>query len=253
MSNLHDEHITALPPLIRAENLSVRVATILKRYILAEQLEPGHRLPAERRLADWLNVSRVVLREALSQLMGEGLLESPSPYILCVASFDRAKLAAELSGLDHEDAEANDLIQLRVVLELGAIDAIVAGATDAHLREIERWVIEGERTLAAGEPIYRADAGFHAALLKSLDNQAIDRGASSPRHFAGSGPSAISRLTDRSTGHTTAPGNLRSDQTARSRRQSSLDPDPPQSLYRARPWMTASSRSEPSNASTGHV
>ncbi len=174
MSNLHDEHITALPPLIRAENLSVRVATILKRYILAEQLEPGHRLPAERRLADWLNVSRVVLREALSQLMGEGLLERPSPYILCVASFDRAKLAAELSGLDHEDAEANDLIQLRVVLELGAIDAIVAGATDAHLREIERWVIEGERTLAAGEPIYRADAGFHAALLKSLDNQVIN-------------------------------------------------------------------------------
>jgi GntR family transcriptional repressor for pyruvate dehydrogenase complex len=165
---------TALAPLIRRENLSVRVATILKRYILAERLEPGHRLPAERRLADWLNVSRVVLREALSQLMGEGILERPSPYVLCVASFDRAKLAADLSGLDHEDTEANDLIQLRVVLELGAIDSIVAGVTEAHLRAIEHWVIEGERTLAAGEPIFRADAGFHAALLKSLDNRVIN-------------------------------------------------------------------------------
>ena len=173
MSNGHSNVEPALPPLIRRENLSARVATIVKRYILARHLEPGYRLPAERRLADLLNVSRVVLREALSQLMGEGIGAANTVLALALA-FDRAKLAAELSGLDHEDTEANDLIELRVVLELGAIDAIVAGATEAHLREIERWVIEGERTLAAGEPIYRADAGFHAALLKLLDNQVIN-------------------------------------------------------------------------------
>jgi GntR family transcriptional repressor for pyruvate dehydrogenase complex len=173
MSNDSIPAEATLPPLIRRETLSVRVATILKRYILAQHLEPGHRLPAERRLADWLNVSRVVLREALSQLMAEGILERPSPYILCVANFDRAKLAAEISGLDHEDAEANDLIQLRVVLELGAIESIVAGMTDEHLLEIERWVLEGERTVAAGGAIFRADAGFHGALLKSLNNQVI--------------------------------------------------------------------------------
>jgi GntR family transcriptional repressor for pyruvate dehydrogenase complex len=174
MNGRQDEVEAALPPLVRRENLSARAATILKRYILAERLEPGHRLPAERRLADWLNVSRVVLREALSQLMGEGILERPSPYTLCVAAFDRAKLAAELSGIDSQDAEAEDLIQLRIVLELGAIDAVVAGITEYHLKAIERWVIEGERKLAAGEPIYRADAGFHAALLQSLDNQVIN-------------------------------------------------------------------------------
>jgi GntR family transcriptional repressor for pyruvate dehydrogenase complex len=175
MGNRQREVATELPPLIRRDNLSARVATILKRYVLAERLEPGHRLPSERRLAELLNVSRVVLREALSQLMGEGILERPSPYVLCVAAFDRAKLAAELSGLDHEDAEAHDLIQMRVILELGAIDWIVAGASDAHLKSIERWVIEGERTLAAGEPIFRADAGFHASLLKSLGNQVVNR------------------------------------------------------------------------------
>ena len=162
-------------PLLRRQNLPTRVATILKRYILAERLEPGYRLPAERRLADWLNVSRPVLREALSQLMGEGILERPTPYTLCVAAFDRARLAGELSGVASEEAEAEDLIQLRVVLELGAIEVIVSRATEAHLREIERWVIEGERKLAAGEPIYRADSQFHAALLQSLDNQVINR------------------------------------------------------------------------------
>jgi GntR family transcriptional repressor for pyruvate dehydrogenase complex len=116
----------------------------------------------------------VVLREALSQLMGEGILERPTPYALCVADFDRAKLAAELSGLDNDDRENTDLMQLRVILELGAIEVIVAGVTDEQLKSIEKWVIEGERKLAAGEPIYRADAGFHAALLQSLGNQALN-------------------------------------------------------------------------------
>jgi DNA-binding FadR family transcriptional regulator len=174
MTTARDEPIVTIPPLNRRETLAVRTATLLKHYILSERLEPGVRLPSERRLADSLSVSRVVLREALSQLMGEGLLERPSPYALCVAPHDRPKLAAELAGLEQEDARAMDLIQLRVILELGAVDAIVASATDSHLKEIERWVIDGERRLAAGEPFHRVDAGFHAALLKSLGNQVIE-------------------------------------------------------------------------------
>jgi len=172
--NLHDGPDRALLPALRRQNLSARVALIIKRYILAERLEPGHRLPAERRLADWLNVSRTVLREALSQLIGEGILERPSPHALCVAAFDRARLAAETSLLGDEAAEAKDLIELRVVIELGAVDAIVARVTEEHLREIERWVVEGERRLAAREPFYRADAQFHAALLRVLGNRVVD-------------------------------------------------------------------------------
>jgi GntR family transcriptional repressor for pyruvate dehydrogenase complex len=170
----HNGAAPALLPALRRENLSARVALILKRYILAERLEPGHRLPAERRLADWLNVSRTVLREALSQLIGEGILERPTPHALCVAAFDRGRLAAEASVVGGEASEARDLMELRVVIELGAVEAIVERVTDEHLREIERWVVEGERRLAAHEPFYRADAHFHAALLRVLGNRVVD-------------------------------------------------------------------------------
>jgi DNA-binding FadR family transcriptional regulator len=161
-------------PMLRRQNLAARVAVILKRYVLAERLPPGHRLPSERRLADWLNVSRTVLREALSQLIGEGILYRASPHALCVANFDQGRVAAEVSLLGDEAAEAQDLIELRVVIELGAIEAIVERATETHLQEIERWVVEGERRLAAREPIYRADARFHAALLRVLGNRVVD-------------------------------------------------------------------------------
>jgi GntR family transcriptional repressor for pyruvate dehydrogenase complex len=159
---------------LERRNLADQVALILKRHILSERMEPGDRLPSERRLADWVNVSRVVLREALSRLIGEGVLYRPSPRMLAVADFDRTRVAAELSILDEESTETQDLSELRVILELGSIDAIVDRMTDDRLALLERWVVEGERRLERGEPIYPADAGFHTELLKSLRNGAID-------------------------------------------------------------------------------
>lgn len=161
-------------PSLQRETLAIRVATILKRHIMSEGLEPGTALPPERRLADALSVSRTVLREALSQLIGEGLIERRSARALCVAPFDRDRLTAELASGGAAEAETRDLIELRVIIEIGAIEAIVYRATDEHLREIERWVVDGEHRVAADQAIALADARFHAALLRTLGNETIN-------------------------------------------------------------------------------
>ena len=163
----------ALPSAPR-ESLSSRSATILKRYLLSGELRPGDRLPPERRLAEALNVSRTVLREAINQLVGEGLILREASRSPVVAEFDRVRLAHEMSLLEGGRAEISDLIELRVLVELGAIDAIVVRASDDDLAEIERWVVEGERRAEAGEPLAAVDLQFHAALLRSLGNGAVD-------------------------------------------------------------------------------
>jgi GntR family transcriptional repressor for pyruvate dehydrogenase complex len=160
-------------PSPRRQNLAASVAKVLKRYILIERLEPGDRLPPERRLAEALNVSRTVLREALSQLIGEGIVVR-APRTIQIAEFDRAQLAAELAPVDKDDADMRDLIELRAILEIGAIETIVLRATENDLEEIERWVVEGERRLAADDTIIWADAQFHAALLHTLGNRSVD-------------------------------------------------------------------------------
>ena len=161
-------------PAARRQSLPEWGAKVLKRYILIERLEPGDRLPPERRLADALHVSRTALREALSQLVGEGIVTRNASRVLCVADFDRMRVAAEVGTTDDPDPEMREHVELRVILEIGAIEAIVDRATPEHLREIERWVVEGERRVAAGEPIMLADARFHAALLHVLGNSTID-------------------------------------------------------------------------------
>jgi GntR family transcriptional repressor for pyruvate dehydrogenase complex len=156
------------------ESLSSRSAVILKRYLLAEGLQPGDRLPPERRLAEALNVSRTVLREAINQLVGEGLVSREASRSPVVTDFDRARLASDMSMLDGPDTEIRDLIELRVMVELGAIEAIVERASDDDVAEMERWVAEGERRVQEGKPMSVADLRFHAALLRSLGNRAVD-------------------------------------------------------------------------------
>jgi DNA-binding FadR family transcriptional regulator len=161
-------------PALRRERLAERVAQIIKSYVIAQRLAPGHRLASERQLANWLNVSRTVLREALENLINQGVLYRASPHALCVADFDHSVVAAELAALRNADIEARDLVELRVFVEIGAINEIVVRATEEDLNEIERWVEEGERCAEKHEPIERADARFHAALLHVIGNQVID-------------------------------------------------------------------------------
>lgn len=161
-----------LPP-ARRQHLARSVANVLKRYILIKRMEPGDRLPAERKLAESLNVSRTVIREALSQLIEENIVVR-TPRSIQIAEFDVAQLAGEFAPVDPEDVDFFHLMELRAIIEIGAIETIVHRATDAHLREIEHWMLECEAKLAAGETMTWADARFHSALLHTLGNSSLD-------------------------------------------------------------------------------
>ena len=161
-------------PALQRQNLSERVVTILKHLILHQGLQTGDRLPPERRLAEAINVSRTVLREALSQMIGEGIVRRVTPRKLEVAEFDRGKVSAELAGIHEEESSLQSLIELRVFVEIGALEVIVQRLTTAQLAEIERWVLHGEEKLQTGEPLALVDAHFHAALLRATENPAIE-------------------------------------------------------------------------------
>ena len=74
---LHDGPTMALPRLAPAprSSLSDSVAEQLAQRILDHELGPGARLPSERTMAEQLQVSRIVVREALGRLAQRGLVE----------------------------------------------------------------------------------------------------------------------------------------------------------------------------------
>jgi GntR family transcriptional repressor for pyruvate dehydrogenase complex len=156
------------------ESLADQVVVILKRFILVDNLPPASRIPSERRLADTLNVSRTVLREALSRLIGEGLLVRSSPRVLEVAPFNREALAASMSLLNDRDMKFRGLMELRYILEMGAIRIIVEKLTPESLAAIQYWAEESERRLLRGDPGHISDVNFHASLLRVLGNPTVE-------------------------------------------------------------------------------
>ncbi len=131
-------------------------------------------MPPERHLATTLNVSRTVLREALSRLLGEGVLERRSPRILQVASYDPEALAASVLSLDERATSFIDMMELRYILEVGALPLLAARISETSLDEIEQWAQEYEARMRRGETAPDMDVRFHTGLLRAIGNPTID-------------------------------------------------------------------------------
>ncbi|GLI26536.1 GntR family transcriptional regulator [Agromyces rhizosphaerae] len=133
------------PPVDRvAAPLREQVITALRTAILDFQLRPGQRL-VERELIEQLGVSRTTVREALRELTSEGLV-TVVPQRGAVVS------APSL-------AEAEDLYEIRAVLESILVERFVERATDEQLERLEESV-EHFATASAGslEPRVILDA-----------------------------------------------------------------------------------------------
>lgn len=124
----------------------------LREWIVFGEATPGDRL-IESDLAAQFGVSKTPVREALLTLQAEGLVTP------------RSHRGAEVSRLSAE--EWRDLIFLRDVLEVGALDQIVAAMTAEHFETAETCLTEMEAAFTDGNyRAYRqAQRRLHATIL----------------------------------------------------------------------------------------
>ena len=121
-----------------AAPLREQVISALRAAIMDFQLRPGQRL-VERELIEQLGVSRTTVREALRELTSEGLV-TVVPQRGAVVS------APSL-------AEAEDLYEVRAVLESVLVERFVERATDEQLQRIHTAVDYFAETTAGTEDI----------------------------------------------------------------------------------------------------
>jgi DNA-binding GntR family transcriptional regulator len=108
----------------------------LREWIVFGEATPGDRL-VEADLAARFGVSKTPVREALLTLQAEGLVTL------------RSHRGAEVSRLSAE--EWRDLIFLRDVLEIGALDEIIASMTEAHFDSAEGCLADMAAALNDGD------------------------------------------------------------------------------------------------------
>lgn len=147
------------------QSLKQIVVEKIKDYILIEQLNVGDKLPTERQLAEDYQVSRSVVREALSYLENTGVTESVQGRGTLVKEQDiRPLIEGFLFSFQVSQGNLKDLMMLRLTFELAAIDVI----------EREQASIDGIAQALVDDPALfnsQVDQAFHAQLLRAVDSE----------------------------------------------------------------------------------
>lgn len=145
-----------------AASLSARALERLRAAILDGRLAPGERL-VEERLSAELGMSRVPIREAIKQLMAEGL-----------AVPAEGARGAQVAAVSPEHAQ--DLIEVRAVLE-GLTARLAARRRDAEsLARVEALLAKGAALARAGGAtgdLAALNAAYHDSLAAAGANRAL--------------------------------------------------------------------------------
>jgi GntR family transcriptional repressor for pyruvate dehydrogenase complex len=153
-------------------------------FLREKRYAAGERIPSERALADRFQVSRGILREALSALEAMRVIERrPQSGIYLrdlktEASLDMLVLEASL-GMPVSPTEVNELNEFRSMLELQAVRLACQRRTSRDLDRIQQILLTSQQRLKAGESLAEQDAQFHLALCAASGNQLILRSAHS--------------------------------------------------------------------------
>jgi DNA-binding GntR family transcriptional regulator len=140
--------------------LNHNIYEVVRRMIGVGPLVPGARID-EQAIAAQLGVSRTPVRDAITRLASEGLIEQ-RPYR---GSFVRELSASQIDGL----------YETRQVLEGLAARRAVHHATDAELAEVAAILEEARLALDAHDldGYAAADAQFHATIANLSRNESL--------------------------------------------------------------------------------
>lgn len=147
------------------------VAETLREMLARGRWQVGERLPAERQLAEELDVPRATVREALIVLEVEGRVEvrqMSGIYALPALPPAAVPVAAPLA-----DIGPFELLRARQVVESAIAAAAALTVSDDQIDAMRGALSREEEDIAEGRGSYEGDATFHRLVAESTHNEAL--------------------------------------------------------------------------------
>ena len=158
---------------IRTTSMSEMVELSLQNYIKNCNYKVGDPLPTEKDLATTLQVSRSVLREALSKFKMLGIIESRKKTGMVISNPDLVGTIGKILHLQLlDDATLQDLFELRLVIESGLADLLYVRKTDKGVEELEEIARNEKPEKSFG---INNEIAFHGKLYEMTGNQTLKR------------------------------------------------------------------------------
>ena len=159
---------------LRREKLSETVAERLRLQIREGGLKPGARLPGHRELADAFSVGLSSIREAISMLVSEGLIETRAGRGTFVREGGKP-LTLSGTAVPLSQREVEEVIEAREVLELQLAVMAAERAAPADVAALRRCLAAMEAAVDDASAYAEADLQLHLTVAKASRNRFLQQ------------------------------------------------------------------------------
>ena len=154
----------------RQPALAEQVAEFLTKKIINGEFTPGQTFPSENELCKRLNVSRSVIREALSRMKHDGLLESKMG--------GRTRVAQDPTGHafrfdlkeESEDEFLKYLYEMRAIIEPEAAAIAALRSTKGMIKDVKAKFVRLKKALKEKRDATEESIEFHKSLIEASGN-----------------------------------------------------------------------------------
>ncbi len=148
---------------------------MIRDLIIKTPYNPGERLPPEREIAEMLDVTRTVVREALIMLEIKGLVEVRRGAGIYVLDSSGSHNTDSSDANVCNDAGPFELLQARQLLESNIAEFAALQATREDIVKMRQALQLEERELASSAPgsSESGDMQFHLAIAEATHNSML--------------------------------------------------------------------------------
>ena len=158
----------------RPRSLALELVETFSERIRAGQMQPGEKLPTEAAIMAAFEVSRTVVREALSKLQAAGLVQTRhgiGTFVIGPGDGPAFKITPEQF---HTLQDVIAVLELRIGLETESAGLAAQRRTEADLAALRASLDAVIAAVEAGQDSVAADFQFHLDIARATQN----------RHFA---------------------------------------------------------------------
>ena len=157
------------------DNNNKKYLKILRQFqelLSNEKLKPGDKLPPERQLAETLGVSRPALRQALSILEAQNIIDCRQGDGNYVLPLSQNLFNPVVMGFYMNQGKWENILEFRYILEVNIIRLVTLKISEEQILELDQIVgrMENFQTLEIRKELNNT---FHFSLIKMSGNSLV--------------------------------------------------------------------------------
>jgi len=159
---------------IRIESPVDKIIRQIRELITSGQLNPGDKLPPERKLSERLGVGRSNVRDAIKKLEFYGILRTLPQSGTIVAGMGITALEGLISDvLKIENSDFASLVETRVLMETESAKLAAVRRTDQDIEDIRSALEAYESKVKSNQQGVEEDLMFHLKIAEASKNTVL--------------------------------------------------------------------------------